>query len=103
MKATLRLPYEDEASGLRERVYEKDVDVAAVPVAGQLGPATGHVSDTEGRVVERVAYPSGGGCLVWLSPVSGYSHLAFARRLAIDRRLEANGWRRVYHQASPDR
>ena len=101
MDAILRLPYEDEESGLLERVYEKDVEFAEPPVAGGLSPPIRAVGDAKGRLIERVAYPETGGCVVWLAPITGFSQLAFRRKNALDQALLAGGWRRVQHRSPP--
>lgn len=101
MDAILRLPYEDEESGLLERVYEKDVELAEPPVAGGLSPPIRAVGDAKGRLIERVAYPEAGVCVVWLAPITGFSQLAFRRKNALDQALLAGGWRRVQHRSPP--
>jgi len=52
-------------------------------------------------LIERVAYPETGGCVVWLAPITGFSQLAFRRKNALDQALLAGGWRRMQHRSPP--
>jgi hypothetical protein len=89
---TLRLPFEDQETGLLHRVYEKDVELAELPEPGQRIPGldTGYPLRV-GRVGEK-----DGETTVWLSPISGFAQMTFGQQGWLDKRLSKAGWRRAY-------
>lgn len=90
--ATLRLPFEDEDTGLLHRVYEKDVDLSGVPSRGDRIPG---LEVGYPLTVERID-DQHDQLVVWLSPVSGFSRMTFGQQTRLDFRLSASGWRRAY-------
>jgi hypothetical protein len=96
VRVTIRLPYEDPETGLRDRVYEKDFELAEVPAVGELCPPLKEIGFPTGRIVERVAQ-DGDVWVVWVAASSGFASTTFGEKRRLDDRLLRFGWRRVRH------